>query len=61
MIRPLMTPSEARRVLALFAKAKGVEPRIIQDEAERRKVQRANGIPVNIGDEYISLEDVKLA
>lgn len=57
----MMTPQEARQALALIAKAKGVEPRRVETEAERRKLQRDSTVPVNIGDEYISLEDVRRA
>lgn len=63
MIRSPMSRKEARLVLAAFAKAKGVEPRIVQDEAERQRMQALDrsGFTWNIGDEYIALEDVRRA
>lgn len=58
--RPPMTHKEARTLLAVFAKAKGVAPRIIQDEAERQRMQSKDksGHVWKIGDEYIAYEDV---
>lgn len=55
-----MTHKEARTLLALFAKAKGVEPRVVQDEAERQRMQYKDksGYQWKIGDEYIAYEDV---
>lgn len=60
MIRAPMTHKEARTLLALFAKAKGVETRIVQDEAERERMQAKDksGHTWKIGDEYIAVEDV---
>lgn len=62
-IRAPMTHKEARTLLAIFAKAKGVEPRIVQDETERARMQAKDksGYQWKIGDEYISVEDVKRA
>lgn len=59
-IRAPMTHKEARTLLALFAKAKGVEPRVVQDEAERQRMQYKDksGYQWKIGDEYIAYEDV---
>lgn len=58
--RPPMTHKEARKLLALFAQAKGVEPRVIQDDAERLRMQAKDksGHVWKIGDEYIAFEDV---
>jgi hypothetical protein len=59
-IRAPMTHKEARKLLAVFAKLRGVQPRIVQDEAERRKMQAKDksGHVWEIGDEYIAVEDV---
>lgn len=59
-IRAPMTHKEARTLLAIFAKAKGVEPRIVQDELERQRMQAKDksGHVWKIGDEYIAYEDV---
>lgn len=63
MIREPMTHKEARTLLAVFAKAKGVEPRVVQDELERQRMQAKDksGHVWKIGDEYIAVEDVKKA
>lgn len=63
MIEGLMSPKHARLTLALLAKIKGVQPRTVDTEAERQKMQALEkGDHVwKIGDEYISLEDVKRA
>lgn len=62
-IRAPMSHKEARTLLAIFAKAKGVEPRIVQDETERQRMQAKDksGHVWKIGDEYIAVEDVKRA
>lgn len=59
-IRAPMTHKEARRLLALFAKIRGVEPRRVETEAERLKMQHKDksGHKWKIGDEYIAYEDV---
>lgn len=59
-IRAPMTHKEARTLLALFAKVRGVEPRRVQDEAERQRMQAKDksGRVWKIGDEYIAVEDV---
>lgn len=62
-VLPPMSQKEARLVLAAFAKAKGVEPRIVQDERERARMQAQDrsGHQWKVGDEYISIEDVRRA
>lgn len=59
-IRAPMTHKEARTLLAVFAKLRGVEPRRVQDETERRRMQAKDksGHVWKIGDEYIAYEDV---
>jgi hypothetical protein len=59
-IRAPMTHKEARQLLALFAKLRGVEPRRVQDDLERERMQAKDksGHVWKIGDEYIAVEDV---
>lgn len=59
-IRAPMSHKEARQLLAVFAKLRGVEPRRVQDETERQRMQAKDksGHVWKIGDEYLSYEDV---
>lgn len=61
--RPPMTHKEARTLLTLFALQRGVKPRVIQDDAERERMQAKDksGHVWKVGDEYISVEDVRKA
>lgn len=61
--RPPMTHKEARTLLALMALQRGVKPRVIQDDAERQRMQAKDksGHVWKIGDEYIAVEDVRKA
>lgn len=58
-----MSPKQARLTLAFIAKAKGVQPRTVDSEAERQRLQALDksGHQWKLGDEYISLEDVRRA
>lgn len=59
-IRAPMTHKEARRLLAFFAKLRNVQPRVIESEVERDRMQHKDksGHKWKIGDEYIAVEDV---
>lgn len=58
-----MSRREARTLLALFAKVHDVQPRIVQDETERARMQGLDksGHQWKIGDEYIAVDDVRKA
>lgn len=58
-----MSAREARVLLALYAKVYDVQPRIVQDELERARMQAKDksGHQWKVGDEYIAIEDVRKA